>query len=70
MFEFPEGTSWHLRVGIKKYNRENEMIPGAVHRSPGICVSTEENPGKSQLGDFMMKVLRPVIASNEHLSPN
>ena len=28
-----------------------EMIPGAVHGSPGICLTTEENPGKSQLGD-------------------
>ena len=30
---------------------ENEMIPGAVHRSPGIYFSSEENPGKPQLGD-------------------
>ena len=22
----------------------NEMIPGAVHRSPGICLTAEENP--------------------------
>jgi hypothetical protein len=27
------------------------MIPGAVHRSPGICHAAEENPGKPQLGD-------------------
>jgi hypothetical protein len=27
------------------------MIPGAIHRSPGIYFSTEENPGKPQLGD-------------------
>ena len=26
------------------------MIPGAVHRSPGICLTTEENPRKLQLG--------------------
>ena len=30
---------------------DNEMIPGAVHRSPGLCLTTEENPGKPQLGD-------------------
>ena len=34
---------------------DNEMIPGAVHRSPGICLKAEENPGKPQLGDRLMK---------------
>ena len=29
----------------------NEIISGAVHRSPGICLTGEENPGKPQLGD-------------------
>ena len=24
---------------------DNEMIPGAVHRSPDICLMAEENPG-------------------------
>ena len=33
------------------------MIPGAVHRSPGICLTAEENPGKPQLGDSLMKGL-------------
>ena len=33
---------------------DNEMIPGAVHRSPGICL-TEENPENPQLGDRLMK---------------
>ena len=36
---------------------DNEMIPGAVHRSPGICLKTEENLGKPQLGDGLMKGL-------------
>ena len=27
---------------------DNKMIPGAVHRSPGICLTAEENPGKPQ----------------------
>ena len=31
------------------------MIPGAVHRSPGICLTTEENLGKRQLGDRLVK---------------
>ena len=30
---------------------DNEMIPGTVHRSPGICLTAEENPGKPELGD-------------------
>jgi hypothetical protein len=25
---------------------DNEMIPGAVHRSPGIYLTAEEKPGK------------------------
>ena len=36
---------------------DNEMIPGAVHRSPGICLTVEKNPGKRQLGDRLMKEL-------------
>ena len=35
----------------------NEMNPGVVHRTPGICLTAEENPGKSQLGDRLMKGL-------------
>ena len=30
---------------------DDEMIQGAVHRSPDICLTTEEYPGKLQLGD-------------------
>ena len=33
------------------------MIPGAVHRSPEMFLTAEENPGKSQLGDRLMKGL-------------
>ena len=36
---------------------DNEMIPGTVNRSPGICLMPEENPGKPQLGDRLMKGL-------------
>ena len=35
---------------------DNEMIPGAVDRSPGICL-IEENPEKPQLGDRMINGL-------------
>ena len=31
---------------------DNEIIPGAVHRSPGIYLTVEENPGIPQLGDY------------------
>ena len=36
---------------------DNEMILGAVHRSPGICLTAVENPRKPQLGDRLMKEL-------------
>ena len=36
---------------------DNEMILGAVHRSPGIYLTAEENPRKPQLGDRLMKRL-------------
>ena len=32
---------------------DNEMIPRAVHRSPGIYLTVKENPGKPQLGDYI-----------------
>ena len=37
------------------------MIPGAVHRFPGISLTAEKTPGKPQ---FDEGTLRPVIASN------
>ena len=42
---------------------DNEMISETVHRSPGICLTAEENTGKPQLGDRLMKGLCHVIAS-------
>ena len=36
---------------------DNAMILGAVHRSPGICLTAEENPRKPQLEDRLMKGL-------------
>ena len=44
-------------TSITNNNGENEMISEAVHRSPGICLTSEENPGKSELGDRLMKRL-------------
>ena len=57
----------HLsRVSRQSANnkRDNEIIPGDVHRSPWIYPSVEENPWKYQLGDRLLKAVRPVIASN------
>ena len=31
------------------------MIPGAEHRSPGICLTAEQYPGKPELGDRLVK---------------
>ena len=31
---------------------------------PGSCLTSEENPGKLQLGDCLMKAVGPVISSN------
>ena len=36
---------------------DNEMILGAVHRSPGNCLTVEGSPRKSQLGDRLMNAL-------------
>ena len=33
------------------------MILGAVHRSPSICLTAEENPKTPQLGNRLMKEL-------------
>ena len=37
--------------------RDNEMIPGAVYRFPGVYLISEENPGKSQIGDRLMNAI-------------
>ena len=53
---WPKATSPSV-TSVANDKGDNEMIPGAVHRSPGICVTAEENPGISQLGDPLMKRL-------------
>ena len=32
-------------TSVANYKGDNKMIVGAVHRSPGICLTAEENPG-------------------------
>ena len=43
---------------------DNEMILGAVHRSPDICLTAEENPRKPARRPSDEEAVRPVIASN------
>ena len=43
---------------------DNEMIPVAVYRSPGICRIAEETPGKTLARGPSKKAVRLVIASN------
>ena len=42
-------------------NGDNEIIPEAVHRSPGTCLNAEENSARRQSDKG---AVRPIIASN------
>ena len=53
----PFAPSVALVTSVANDKGDNQMIPGAVHRSSGICLTAEENPGKPQLGDRLMKGL-------------
>ena len=44
-------------TSVANDKRDNEMILGAVHRSPGIFLTAEENLRKPQLGERVMKGL-------------
>jgi hypothetical protein len=55
-------SSCQSRLSVN-YKGDNEIIPVAVHRSPGIYLTTEETPRKPQLGDSLNAVWS-VIASN------
>ena len=43
---------------------ENEVILAPVHRSLGIYLTAQEKSGKPQLGDRLLKVVRPDVAAN------
>ena len=45
-------------------DKGDKVNSGALHRSPSINLTAEENSGKHTLGDRLMTV-RAVIASNE-----
>ena len=50
----PPAAVWvPIRVSRQSANGkdDNEMIRGAMHRSPGICLTAEENHRKPQLRD-------------------
>ena len=53
----PLAPSVALLTSVVNDKGDNEMILGTVHRSPGICLTAEENPIKPQLGDRRMKGL-------------
>ena len=60
----PLALSVALVTSVSDDEGDNEMILGDVHTSSGICLTAEESPGKLQLGDRLMKAMRPVSASN------
>ena len=55
--QMPLAPSVASVTSIANDKGDNEMILGAVHSSPGICLTAEENPRKSQLGGRLMKGL-------------
>jgi hypothetical protein len=42
-------------ISVANYKGDNEVIPGAVHRSPRIEPTAEGHPGKPQLGDHLIR---------------
>ena len=43
---------------------DSEMMPGAVHKSPVICLTAEENPEKAQLEDHLTKFCNQLSPQN------
>ena len=52
-------TNGHLPRGLclSDNDKDDKVKPGTVHRSPDPCLTVEENPGKSQLRDRLMKAV-------------
>ena len=52
---------FNTKISIHKTNDKSDhgVKPGA-----GICLTVEENPRKPQIGDHLLRVVLPVIASN------
>ena len=55
-----------MSVGNDKGN--DEVKPGTVHSYPDIYLKAEENTGKPQLGDRLIKTVRPVIPQMSSLA--
>ena len=55
--QMPLAPSVASVTSVANNKGDNEMVLGAVDRSPGICLTAEENPRKPQLGDRVMKGL-------------
>ena len=55
--ERPLAPSVASVTSVANYKGDNEMVPGAVNRSPSICLTTEEKTGKPQIGNHQMKGL-------------
>ena len=47
----PLAPSFSSVTSVANDKDDNEMILGTVHKSPGICLTAEENPRKPQPGD-------------------
>ena len=53
----PLAPSFVSVTSVTNDKGDNEIILGAVHRSPGIVLTAEKNPRKPQLGESLMKGL-------------
>ena len=53
----PLAPSVTSAMSVANDKGDNDMILGAVYRSPGICLTVEENPRKPRLGDRLMNDL-------------
>jgi hypothetical protein len=49
--QMPLAPSVTSVTSVANNKGDNEMFLGAVHRSPGICLTVEENSSKLQVGD-------------------
>ena len=66
--QMPLALSVTSVTSVSNDKADNEMIPGAVHRSPGICLKPRKTPKTSAMRPSDEGAVRPVIASNGPLS--
>ena len=55
-FGFPFNSHLFRVSCLSASNKGDEVDSEAVNRSPDIYFTAEENPGKHQLGDHLMKI--------------